>query len=299
VNATAKFLMVDPAHYEVRYRINPWMQPEQWMRDAQGLRAAARRAYDALRCALREAGCDVVVADGAPGLPDMVFPANAGIILDGRALLARFRYPQRRGEEAAFLAVFEQLREQGLLKEIARFPPGCFQEGAGDAIWDVNRRCFWAAYGPRSARESLAHIADFFDQEVVPLELASERCYHLDVCFCPLSGGEILYYPPALTRPALRRLRERVPVDMLLAASDEDLGRFSVNAVNVGRRIVMAAPTPRLGSMLRERGYSVIPVDLEPFKMSGGGAYCMTLRLDRSSLPAVAARVGDREAAWA
>ncbi|MBX6320150.1 MAG: amidinotransferase, partial [Pigmentiphaga sp.] len=66
MNATAKFLMVDPAHYEVRYRINPWMQPEQWMRDAQGLRAAARRAYDALRCALREAGCDVVVADGAP-----------------------------------------------------------------------------------------------------------------------------------------------------------------------------------------------------------------------------------------
>jgi hypothetical protein len=30
----------------------------------------------------------------------------------------------------------------------------------------------------------------------------------------------------------------------------------------------------------------VIEVDLAPFILSGGGAYCMTLRLDRAALPA-------------
>jgi N-dimethylarginine dimethylaminohydrolase len=35
--------------------------------------------------------------------------------------------------------------------------------------------------------------------------------------------------------------------------------------------------------MLEERGYAVHGVDLSPFILSGGGAYCMTLRLDRQS----------------
>jgi len=299
VSARAKILMIDPAHFDVSYRINPWMKPDLWARDPEGFRAAARTASDALHRALSRAGCDVIVGAGRPGLPDMVFPANAAIVLDGRALLARFRYPQRQGEEAAFLAMFEALRAQGLLAEVAQFPDGCHQEGAGDAIWDANRQWFWAAHGPRSSRESLAHISGFFGQEVVPMELVSDRCYHLDVCFCPLSGGEILYFPPALTQDALRNLRERVPADMLIEATEEDLARFSVNAVNVGRQVVMATPPDRLRSVLNERGYRVVPIELSPFMMSGGGAYCMTLRLDRASVPEASVGNGRREAAMA
>ena len=33
-----------------------------------------------------------------------------------------------------------------------------------------------------------------------------------------------------------------------------------------------------------ERGYRSIDVDLLPFMMSGGGAYCMTLRLDHRTV---------------
>ena len=42
---------------------------------------------------------------------------------------------------------------------------------------------------------------------------------------------------------------------------------------------------------LAERGYCVSEVDLLPFIMSGGGAYCMTLRLDRRSVEADALRL--------
>jgi hypothetical protein len=42
---------------------------------------------------------------------------------------------------------------------------------------------------------------------------------------------------------------------------------------------------------LAERGYRVTEVDLLPFIMSGGGAYCMTLRLDHRSIEADALRL--------
>jgi N-dimethylarginine dimethylaminohydrolase len=273
-------LIVDPAHYDVSYAINPWMQPDAWARDPQGMRAAAARASGDLRAALERAGCKVEVAPGAPGLPDMVFPANAAVVLDGRAITARFRHPQRRGEEAHFLEIFRGLREQGLLKDVEPLPEGCFQEGAGDCIWDAARGHFWGGYGPRSRRESIDVMADFFGREIVPLELVSERCYHLDVGFCPLSGGEILYFPPALGSTALRDLHERVPAELRIEASEDDLRHFSVNAVCVGRTIMMNRTTVRLREELTQRGYSVSEVDLAPFVLSGGGAFCMTLRLD-------------------
>ena len=47
----------------------------------------------------------------------------------------------------------------------------------------------------------------------------------------------------------------------------------------------MAEAPPRLRAILTERGYRVSEVDLAPFILSGGGAFCMTLRLDLAALP--------------
>jgi N-dimethylarginine dimethylaminohydrolase len=209
----------------------------------------------------------------------MVFPANAAVVLGGRALLAKFRHPERAMEEAPFAAMFETLRRSGIVREVEA-NPGVVQEGAGDCIWDPSRSLFWAGSGPRSSPASASMIADHFGEEVVELPLATAQYYHLDTCFCPLSGGEILYYPPAIDPAGLRRLRDRVPGQLLIEASDEDAARFCVNAVGLGRSLVMAAPSSALERQLTERGYRVVGVDLFPFLLSGGGAFCMTLRLD-------------------
>ncbi len=291
MNTRPTILLVDPRYYDVKYRINPWMQPALWARDPQGMQWAAVQAFNELKLALQGVGCNVMVAMGTAGLPDMVFPANAAIVLDGRALVARFRYPQRQGEEVEFLKLFKGLQSCGLLSAVEQLPESCYQEGAGDCIWDAHRHLFWAAYGPRSSEAALERISAFFSQEVVPMELASERCYHLDVCFCLLSGGEILYYPPALTAKALQHLRERVAPDLLIEATEDDLRHFSINAVSVDRKLVMGKTTSRLRGILKERGYETIEVDLSPFMLSGGGAYCMTLRLDRSSAARVTPHV--------
>jgi N-dimethylarginine dimethylaminohydrolase len=135
----------------------------------------------------------------------------------------------------------------------------------------------------------VARIAEVFGEYVVHMPLTTDRYYHLDTCFCPLSGGEVLYYPPALSGDALAALYERTRPDQRMIASDADAEAFCVNAVSIGRDIIMARPPPRLASRLTERGYRVIGVDLDPFLLSGGGAFCMTLRLDLTSEAALAA----------
>ena len=85
-------LMCPPTHFGVIYEINPWMHVASPV--------DARRAADqwgALRATYQDLGVEVVVADPVPGLPDMVFTANAGVTWGGRMVLSRFRHAERQG----------------------------------------------------------------------------------------------------------------------------------------------------------------------------------------------------------
>jgi N-dimethylarginine dimethylaminohydrolase len=285
--------MTDPGHYGVFYEINPWMQPQTWGDDARGLRTAATSASAALRLAIEAVGGVVELIPPVEGVPDLVFPANAAVVLDGKVLVARFRHPERQGEEPHFRAAFQALQARGLVNEVIELPPGVLQEGAGDCIWDADRGFFWAGYGQRSTPDSLPVIEAVFGEKVISLELATPRFYHLDTCFCPLSGGKVLYYPAAFTPQALARIHAHVaPADRIEASAGEAQA-FCVNAVNIGRQIVMAKAPESLHRKLTMLGYQVHEVDLAPFILSGGGAYCMTLRLDRRSCVEAAMRAAE------
>ncbi|MDB5448443.1 MAG: amidinotransferase [Phenylobacterium sp.] len=285
------FLMTDPAGFEVCYQINPWMQPAAWRADPAASRAQAKAASAALKRALVEAGADVECVGAVKGLPDLVFPANAAVVLDGRVLLARFRCPERQGEEAVFRSAFAKLKRRGLVSEVVDLPDHLFHEGAGDAIWDAGRGHFWGGWGQRSSQGALAVIRKVFGQDVVPLQLATPSYYHLDTCFCPLAGGEVIYYPPAFTETSLAEIRARVAPSLRIEATAEEAAAFCVNAVNLGSTVIMARAPASLAETLRVRGYRLVEVDLDSFILSGGAAYCMTLRLDRTSqaLPAILA----------
>jgi N-dimethylarginine dimethylaminohydrolase len=267
----------------VSYAINPWMQPEAWANNPTTGKRRAQTAWNDLTAALRQNGFTLHLIPGVPGLPDLVFPANAAVVLNGRALLARFRCPERRGEEPVLRKYFEELTRRGFVHDVHVLPEGVFQEGAGDCIWDEHRQLFWAGYGQRSQVQAIPYIRALFGQEVVALELATPHYYHLDTCFLPLPGGEVLYFPGAFTVESQAEIAARVPLDKLIAATAEEAASFCLNAVAAGRELVMATPPARLRSILEERGYRCTGVDLSPFMMAGGAAYCMTLRLDRRS----------------
>lgn len=279
------FLMTEPSAFDVSYQINPWMKPQVWRPED---RAAATAASAALKAALRAQGAQVEMIGAVRGLPDLVFPANAAVVLDGTVLLARFLHPERQGEEAIFRSAFMGLKARGLVRDIVDLPQSVLQEGAGDAIWDAGRQLFWVGFGPRSSRASAGAITRTFGRDTVGLELFSDRFYHLDTCFCPLSGGEVLYYPDAFTAEAQALIQERVPASQRIEASAEEAAAFCVNAVNLDDRLIMARAPASLRAKLETAGYRLIEVDLDPFILSGGAAYCMTLRLDRTSDPAPA-----------
>ena len=67
----------------------------------------------------------------------------------------------------------------------------------GDALFEADGSRLWAGHGPRTDENSLRQLTDLWDVEVVPLRLVDPRFYHLDTGFCPLSHGEVMYYPAA------------------------------------------------------------------------------------------------------
>jgi N-dimethylarginine dimethylaminohydrolase len=279
----ARFLMCRPDHFGVHYAINPWMDPASWRRDSHTLVDASQREWAALHRAIAGLGAAVELVPPAPRLPDLVFTANAAVVLDRRALLARFRHPERRGEEAHFEAAFRALQARGVIDAIATLPGDVVLEGAGDCVFDRTRNLFWMGFGPRSDRIAADPVTDMFEVETVALELADPRFYHLDTALCPLSGGEVMYVPAAFTPEGLRAIHARVGPAERIEAPIDDACRLAANAVCVGDAIVMSGCGARLHRDLAERGYRITATPLTSFLRSGGSAFCLTLRLDRRS----------------
>jgi N-dimethylarginine dimethylaminohydrolase len=188
----ATFLMCRPAYFGVDYAINPWMDPASWARDSATLVDSAQREWTALHRHLTKLGAAVELVPPVPHLPDLVFTANAAVVLDRKVLLARFRPAERRGEEAHFKAAFAALRARRIVDEVRSMPAGLVLEGAGDCVWDDTRQMFWTGFGQRSDRAAAEIVGDTFGTARTALELKDPRFYHLDTALCALTRGEVM-----------------------------------------------------------------------------------------------------------
>ena len=285
----ARFLMCRPEHFGVVYTINPWMDPQDWAGNERALVARSHAAWARLHRTLQDLGAAIELVPAVPGLPDLVFTANAAVVLDRTVLLARFRHPERRGEEVHFEAAFRALQARGLVDAVRRMPGDLLLEGAGDCVFDATRNLFWMGYGPRSDRDACPVIEETFGVEAVALALADPRFYHMDTALCPLPRGEVMYVPEAFTSQGLAAIRDRVTPDRRIELGAADARRLAANAVCLGDTVVLSGCSGRLRGTLAARGYAVVATPLRPFLHSGGSAFCLTLRLDRRS--ALGARV--------
>jgi ornithine aminotransferase len=290
-------LMSPPDFFEVSYAINPWMKPAQWALDARQLSHDAHAGWNALKAKYESLGAKVVVKPAARGWPDLVFTANCAVVLDGKAVLARYLNAERAGEETFGQRMFEQLRARGEIDRLHRPPEGVYFEGAGDAIYDATRGMMWMGYGQRSSRAAHHTIEQAFGIRTLSLELVDPRYYHLDTCFCLLSGGEVIYHPAAFSDQGRRQLRDMLG-RQLIEAPAEDAEHLGVNSVCIGRDVVMCHCSPALRAQLERRGYRVHVVPLGSFNRSGGAAYCLTLKLN-DAYKGRRARGDEAEAQWA
>ncbi|HEY2826844.1 MAG TPA: arginine deiminase-related protein [Pirellulales bacterium] len=268
-----RILMCPPDYYGIEYEINPWMS-----RQRQSDREAAAAQWSALKNLLERAGANIELLPPQPGLPDLVFTANAALIYRKMAVMARFRHPERQGE-----VPFDETWLSARGFELCHVPADLHFEGAGDALFCGDT--LFAGYRIRSDARGHQQIGEMLGCRVIPVELVNPYYYHLDTCFCPLSPTQAIYFPAAFDEYGKAALKAHVPE--LIEVQSDEAKRFACNAVVVARTVTTNTGCPQLHTALRNRGFSPQETLLDEFVKAGGSAKCLTLRLD-----------GEEGAAW-
>ncbi|MBA8815137.1 N-dimethylarginine dimethylaminohydrolase [Microbacterium halimionae] len=266
------YLMCRPEHFTVSYSINPWMEPSNPTDTAKAV-AQWQTLYDAY-VAL---GHDVHLIDPIDGLPDMVYTANGGFIINGTAYGVKFRVDERQGEAQPFMDWFAQYGYDVV-------PPVEVNEGEGDFL--LVGDTILAGTGFRSDGTSHGELATIFDREVVSLTLTDPRFYHLDTAIAvldPIQGeggvdhANIAYLPLAFDAASRAILEERYPDAILVSEADGDV--FGLNSASDGYNVFISPRAKGFEAQLRERGYNPVLIDLSELLLGGGGIKCCTLEL--------------------
>jgi N-dimethylarginine dimethylaminohydrolase len=274
IQQVRRYLMCRPEHFIVSYRINPWMEPANPTDTA-----LAVRQWQALYDTYVALGHEVHLIDPVEGLPDMVYTANGGFVIDNVAYGAKFRFQERVPEGPAFMDWF---RANGF--EVAE--PVEVNEGEGDFL--LVGDTILAGTGFRSTGDSHRELADVFGKEVVSLTLVDPRFYHLDTAISVLDpvegpGGvekaNIAYLEHAFDERSQAILAERYPDAIRVA--DADGAVFGLNSASDGLNVIISPRAQGFEAQLRERGYNPVLVDLSELLLGGGGIKCCTLELRR------------------
>jgi N-dimethylarginine dimethylaminohydrolase len=262
-SGSPRVLMCRPEHFTVSYRINPWMYPENPTDTSLAL-----SQWTVLYDTYRNLGFQVDIIDPLADLPDMVYAANGGFVLDGIAYGAKFHHLERGPEGPAYM---EWFRSQGF--EVVE--PVEVNEGEGDFL--LVGDTILAASGFRSDTGSHKEIADIYGREVVSLQLINPSYYHLDTALAVVDSTTIAYLPSAFDERSLGILRERYP-DAIIA-TEEDAAVLGLNSFSDGHNVVIAERATTFAADLADRGYNPIGVELSELLLGGGGVKCCTLEL--------------------
>ena len=141
--------MTPPRFFAVDYAINPWMDTTTPV-DA----AVALSQWQRLQDIYLQLGHSVDLVDPVPGLPDMVYAANGGLIIDGTAVVARFKYAERQQESAAYGAWLQSQGFDPVYDAARQRGPGRSAAGRWTSSWpdtDFEPTCGHTARSPGSS----------------------------------------------------------------------------------------------------------------------------------------------------
>ncbi len=263
------YLMCAPEWYDVNYVINPWMAGNLHRPS----RDTAFTQWKMLHQQLQQIA-DIRLLHPRQGSPDMVFVGHTALVQHGIAALSSFAHPQRQTEEPPMRRWFQ---EAGFL--VWETPRETAFEGEGDVVFNAKGDQLWAAHGSRTCKQSHKHVADAWHTSVTSLHLVDPRFYHLDLCFSPLSGGHLLYFPEAFDAASLARIEAAYSAEKQIVVNEAEATQFACNLINVGRNILMGKVETDLAQRLTNQGYDVAEIDLSEFICGGGSAKSLVLRL--------------------
>lgn len=262
-----RILMCPATHYGLNYEINPWMH-----KDNQPNRDKAVEQQNKIIESLSELGHTVELIEPATDCPDMCFTANAGVVRDGKVLLANL--PAERQPEHPY---FEKwFTEQGYSVQRTAYRFG----GGGDALWVGDKLI--AAYGPKDRRASdievHTELEKLFDVEVTSIQTTDERFYDMDMVVAVLRPNLIAICSEVLTDESVQKLKGMADMEVIDVALQDALG-FGCNLISDGENVLISNRAPGLIAQLRDKGFNVLPHSIGQFMLTGGGVRCLGLDL--------------------
>lgn len=238
--------------------------------------AIAARQHRAFAAALAEAGvrCEYVKPLG--GMPDLSFTRDSVLIGPWGLIELRPAAGHRRAETRHVAATVRALG----VPTHARVEEGTIE--GGDVCLLRDGLVVIGHSNQRTSEAGARALGGLFEEkgwEVIHTRF-DPRYLHLDTIMTMAGDGCAVMCPAALEEGFVTRLR-KLGLD-LIEASTREVARLGVNLLSLGgRRVVAAAGGNRLNAILAERGFEVIPVEIDQFTRCGGGPHCLTMPLAR------------------
>jgi N-dimethylarginine dimethylaminohydrolase len=224
----------------------------------------------------RELGIEVSWVQLEPEkLPWQMFTRDFGVNTPDGALIGRFRYLERKGEEVGAQRSLEELGETVLPKQITR---GAME--GGDCFW-LDQDTLLIGNGNRSTYagfENAREILSELGRRVFVIEFLS-KWNHLDNNFGPLADKLALANEDALPGyffgilDALGWEVIRLP--------GEYARTCEINVLALGQDRVLSFRGNRLNERMRALGLRVYDPEYSVFVEHGGGIHCSSFELER------------------
>ena len=235
---------------------------------------ALAQAQHAEYCqALTEAGVAVESLPADERFPDSCFMQDPAMVIRGRAIINRPGAASRLGEEEALVALLA-----------ARFPttrivaPGTLEGGDVMVLPDrvlvgrsgrTNRAGIAQLVVALSDPTDLTGFGNLSDLPGLPVLEAPVAGYlHLLSAATYLGENTVLAAEDFADHPLFAGLRVlRVPKAEV----------YAVNTLAVGDRVIVPSGYPQVAALLRDHGFTLLPVPVSEFAKADGGVTCLSL----------------------
>lgn len=262
-------LLCPPDDYRIEYEINPWMHMENQVDQTK-----VRQEYESLAAIYKKLGLQVDVIDPQPGLPDMVYTANHGFVIDNIFIKANFRYPQRRKESDHAVEFFQK---KGYT--IKTLPDDVFFEGQGDLFYADGK--FFFGHGKRSSKQAKNYLEEILGDELIDFQVNNPYYYHLDTCFAPLGKGRAVINPASFSKEDVRKIKKNFKT--VIETDAKDNMHLCCNLVKNHAAVVVAQGISHdLRRSIEKTGYEVIETPTKEYLKGGGSVKCLTLEFFES-----------------
>jgi N-dimethylarginine dimethylaminohydrolase len=238
-------------------------------------RALAAEMHGELADALRSADVELLWETPGEGHRWQVYTRDFGINTPAGALIGKFKYEQRWGDEEFAIDALTQAD----VDIVGRVEVGAVE---GGDCWLLDEATLVIGSGNRSTMRGIEQAAEIMKPlgvEVVPVEFLA-KWNHLDMIFSVAAEKVCLFCEEGLPADFAKYLREAgwkmlpVPLDAVL--------QTGCNVLALGRdRVLSFAENPVVNEMLKAEGFSVYAPHLREFTKMGGGPHCLTFELQR------------------